>query len=131
MMPSHALLPFAVLLTTTLVPLPAPAAILVDEECPCAVSTYSQDTCSCYVTILSDSGYPVGGECEFVDQECGRDQLPCEWRGLVNIDCPGHVLVAKPFSLQTDCGALPSVRQINCTGGTGIITLSVICEPCN
>ncbi len=131
MMPFLALFPLAALLTTTLAFLPASPAIPVDEECPCAVSPYGQDTCSCPVLIFSTSGYPVGGECEFADPDCGLDQLPCEWRGLVEIACPGQFPVAKPFTLQTDCGALPSVRTINCTGGTGLITLSVICETCN
>ena len=103
---------------------------VADEQCPCPPSTHTSNTCTCTVQITNQSGYPVGGECEFVEDECGRDQLACEWKGTVTILCSGQLPVAKLFTLATDCGAVPTARQINCTGGSGSITLSLGCEDC-
>ncbi len=101
-----------------------------EEDCPCGASTFVGDTCSCPVQITTYSGFPANGECDFDGQECGRDLDPCQWKGQLRVLCAGQTPVVKLFDLATDCGAMPTVRQINCTGGSGSISLRLQCETC-
>jgi hypothetical protein len=124
------LLPLAFCLASPIRPRPVQPVVQSGDECPCAIATYGSDTCSCTVQITSYSGFPRTGDCEYDEVGCGLDRFPCEWKGLLTVSCVGATPVVKLFDLQTDCGAFPSYRQINCTGGSGVITLGVECETC-
>ena len=118
------------LLLSVLPPLLVGSGYAPDEDCPCSASTLASDTCTCPIQITTHSGFPVDGDCEPENQDCGRDRNPCEWKGVLSVLCPGTMPIAKVFDLATDCGALPTVRQIKCTGGSGSINLSLHCEQC-